>query len=621
MKRCLVYQMKTQPEMNPDRLSNVSGQAMVEFAILLIIIMSLCSGMLYSSRLLTFEFWAQQEARFIAFEQTWVPSEAGTNAIDQLDDTEYLHRPELLDRLDADKDSTDDGDIHDLLAFRSAVPAESIWKSKVDDYLPGSEDLTFLPIAYASQVIREVKSFGGTYLPQRDEYRTSSQDYLPGNKAERKYIELLERGEFGEKFCTAMVGLVERYGIEGSATPFSERDCASKYNQGFGEHIAENLDVRSFFLEYGEQIEWGLDARDGLQVALEREAASQFYSFFDTTVRTAFTTAGVYLPAQYISMLSLASDNMMQRLLTEGRYIGSIIAMGLIDVELISTGAQNVMSRDADAQQAAEEDMQGILFLDATNAADTGANLFWLWIDYLPLPPDFTLFFGNLFSGLMKNVLDQETDLWDPMIEQSNKMAEVTYDAAQGLFPAARRRWNTDNKTLTSRFYLVTQPWHITRRENGTGAYRQLGTEDDDKDDDESDEALIRRRVFGLYLFPARVSELLSPITGLIPGGAGDALEGVFSVFEGFDSIISVAKDFLLDNPLNDLLEAINQMPWLDDNLDFSFPEWPAVRPAAYPRTTEIEGDLTTGSARNFADFVQEQHDNNPDPDPEYHDD
>lgn len=618
MKRCF-YQRKILSDCLP--MTNAKGQAMVEFAILLIIIMSLCSGMLYSSRLLTFEFWAQQEARFIAFEQTWVPSEAGTDAESQLEDSEYLHRPEVLDRLDVDKDSTDDGDIHDLLAFRSTTPTPSIWKSKVDDYLPGAEDLTFLPVAYASQVVRGVKSFGGNFLPQRDEYRTRTQEYLPGNKVERKYIELLERGQFGEKFCTAMVGLVERYGIDGSVTPFSESDCASKYNKGFGEHIAENLDVRNFFLEYGEQIDWGLSAGDGLQVALEREVATQFYSFFDTTVRLAFNTVGVYLPAEYISLLGLASDEMMQRLLFEGRYMGSIIAMGLIDAELISTGAQNVMSRNADAQLAAEEDMQDLLFADATDAADTGANLFWLWIDYLPLPPDFTLFFGNLFSGLMKNVLDQETDLWDPLIEQSNKMAEVTYDAAQGLFPAARRRWNTDNKTLTSRFYLVTQPWHITRRENGTGAYRQLGTEDDDKDDDETDEALIRRRVFGLYLFPARPSDLLSPITGLIPGGAGSALDSVLSVFEGFDSIVSVAKDFLLDNPLNDLLDAINQMPWLEDNLDFTFPEWPAVRPAAYPRTQEIEGDLTTGSARNFEDFVQEQHDNNPEADPEYHDD
>ena len=68
------------------QIQRSSGQAMVELVLMLFLIMGLCIGMLFSIRLLTFQFWAQQEARYIAFEQVWPSAAVGNPAQDPIED-------------------------------------------------------------------------------------------------------------------------------------------------------------------------------------------------------------------------------------------------------------------------------------------------------------------------------------------------------------------------------------------------------------------------------------------------------------------------------------------------------------------------------------------------------
>src|SRR5262245_12400574 len=101
--------------------SHSSGQAMVEFVILLIVIMALCSGMLYCTRLLSADYWAQQEARYLAFEQEWAPREEYVDSvaepIQKLDDRLYFHRPRGVDAMDTDRKVDDAGGLNQLMSF------------------------------------------------------------------------------------------------------------------------------------------------------------------------------------------------------------------------------------------------------------------------------------------------------------------------------------------------------------------------------------------------------------------------------------------------------------------------------------------------------------------------
>jgi hypothetical protein len=187
------------------------------------------------------------------------------------------------------------------------------------------------------------------------------------------------------------------------------------------------------------------------------------------------------------------------------------------------------------------------------------------------------------------------------------------------VFPAIRRRFNTENIRLRSRFFLITQPWHIDRRVDGTGDYRELGGQLDTVNDS-TDEGVLRRRVAGFWLVPTPANGLVEPFLDV----AG--LEGVSSLLSTVDVLsgaLAVIKELLVENPLNKIFNAIKEIPGFN-SLEPPLPEWPAVRPQAYPGSNEIEGDKLmagSGDGRTFQDYIDEQREFNPEPDPTFGDD
>ena len=180
------------------------------------------------------------------------------------------------------------------------------------------------------------------------------------------------------------------------------------------------------------------------------------------------------------------------------------------------------------------------------------------------------------------------------------------------------QKYGNTNKTIAAKFYLVTQPWHITRQESANSGYRDLGDQDDNTGE-ESDEGVLRRRTFGFWLFPAQPAALIAPVMGVLSDEID--ISGALSVFEGFDSVITGLKSFLFNeetNPLLKLFSALDSLP-IPGKPDMSFPQWPTVRPDAYPRSKEISGDKLAGTPRDFDAFVKEQRDNNPKADPKFY--
>src|SRR6187402_783898 len=104
-----------------ERRRDEDGQAMVEFVIILIIVMAVCAGMCASIRLLTYQFWARQEARFLAFEQVWSADEFyndnNQDPVDLLDAGTDIGRPPIVTNRDHTRDANDDGNVTQLLSW------------------------------------------------------------------------------------------------------------------------------------------------------------------------------------------------------------------------------------------------------------------------------------------------------------------------------------------------------------------------------------------------------------------------------------------------------------------------------------------------------------------------
>lgn len=624
-----------------------SGQAMVEFVILLTIIMTLCAGMLYSSRLLTFEFWAQQEARYIAFEQTWVPSmwrtnEAGAvidDPIGELDNGAFLHRPELVGELEADKDINNDDGVTELISGAYASlrrvfsPEEStdgvkeapvmvastgsIWDRRTSTWFE-SEPFELLQTAHATQSPLVRRRVGGTSFPDNPRQAPRPRFFYGESPLEGHFVRLMKTVGFGERFCGAANNYLAKQPMVLDGHPFAAGDCAERFDRDFGIHIARNLDYKEFFRDYEYQLDWGLGAQEALEVTAERAIANQFYSFFDDAVSVMFSVSVPYIVGGRLSTSAELADESITRMLADLRYIGSSAAIGAIIAAFSSINWSDPGNQSSDIAKELEDTLTDILHVDAANLLPVIGNGFLLSPEYLPVPPTFGPFAGGLFSGPMRAVLSKEADsLETTLIDQSNKMAEVSYHADRGLFPAARRRWDTSGKVLTSRFYLVTQEWHIPRREGRTGDWRDKGTQDDDLDL-ETEEAILRRRVFGLWLIPTPLSAFLEPILGAVSGTeTGDVMEAMFGALEVLDGFVSLIKDFIADNPFLDLIEGLSEIPGIGSFIP-TLPEWPAVRPEAYPGSVEMQGDRMSGSVRSFPDYIEEQHNNNPEPDPEF---
>ena len=636
------------------RSRNCKGQAMTEFVILLIVIMTLCAGMLYTSRLLTFQYWAQQEARLIAFEQTWHAHSAYADPyhdpINNLDNGSTYRRPKAVERIqdDATKEVTDDGDIADLTGFWAklnlfdfksaddkavstpqtmlAKRAQTIWSRKTDEWFDG--EFSLVSTAFASQGVFGPGARGGDSVLDDDLPPKIKQVIERNEKLERGMQRILEMRGFGDKLCGMMDSLLDRRGYPQAARQFSASDCGKRYNRDFGMHLAHNVDFRNLFQEYSYELGDGFGEREALEIVLEAEVAGQYYSFFDTTVKAAMLGAIPYIVAQRLDYDFIEDGDYVVGLITDARYMGSSVAVASIVGDL---GALSVMPPfdNADDEKDFEDALNEVLHHDAADffggfvpGVDNG---FFLNPTYLPVPPYFGQIAGSLQSGLMINVLSNEDggflsvgeDLTDTLVNESNKEAIVEYPAQKGLFPAAIKRWG-GNKTLRAKFYLVTQPWHITRREGPFGDFRDKGGQFDEYDE-ETEEAVLRRRVGGLWLLPSDITAMLQPITDLLPGELG----GVVSAFEGVGGFLEEIITFVKNNPLNDILNFLHDLPGIGAIVP-TFPEWPSVRPGAYPGSEELTGndgegsDQLMGENRSFNDYVKEQEDNDPDPDPEF---
>ena len=632
------------------RLQNCRAQTMVEFAFLLIVIMTLCAGMLWTSRLLTFEFWAQQEARFLAFEQTWVPytfrhDANGTLTDDpqgELGNGSFFHRPGLVSSLPVNRSVDNDDGLLELISnayaavighseseriseiqdqdapLMVASNTPSVWKKKTAEWLD-SDSVELVNTAYASQLLDARSSIrGGQHLPDRAPNPLPK--FFPGdNPMERAFVKGLNTVRFGEKLCTRYANYLSDRGY--NPGKLTSAECGKQMNHDFGIHLARNQDWREYFNEYGEQLDWGLDQGEALQIVTEKTIAAHFYSFFDTAVKIAYFSWPVFGVTERLDAMTVVGDSSVTRMLSELRYIGSTAAIGAIDLGIIAAaGEPNATSGDPDTYKSFQDFLVDILHVDAANILPVIGNGFLLNPTYLPVPPTFGPAAGGFFTGPMRAVLSKEEDLVDPLIEESNKLIEVHYNASEGSFAAARRRWNTEGIILTSRFYLVTQPWHIHRREgSGMGSYREKGDQGDDLSE-ETDEGVLRRRVFGLWLFPTPPSAFLEPVIGALSSvsGGGD-LSGVLDVLDVIAAPAEFAKDFFFDNPFIDFVQSMSELPILGE-LFPAPPELPAVRPDAYPGSIELKNDKMSGQGdRTYNDYIQEQKDHNPDPNPTFH--
>ncbi|MCB0358929.1 MAG: pilus assembly protein, partial [Bdellovibrionales bacterium] len=626
-----------------------AGQAMVEFVLILFLVMILCSGMLFAHRLLLFQFWAQQEARYIAFEQTWVPHWASVDPystpISDLSDGAFYHRPSSVERIqgDAEKDVSDDGDVTDLTGFwakadepssptktmLASLRGEDMWYRRTGSL--SDLDLSLVATAFASSPIDDMFHSSDSISLDPRENVDQPRDVRDQELGE-KFTYLLERGGFGEKLCNAMEGFLARRGVSRGSSYFSDEECPAYFEREFGEQLGDNLDFPAIFRDFGYELDWGLEPHEALQVTVERAVAEQFYamSAFDTAVKAAFLGAIPYITAGRLDVTPLPFAGKTLQMIGDARYLGSSVAVGLVNTQL-SALVLGLPTSNADAEKALEDAANLILHHDAADFFGGYApgvdNGFFLNPLYLPVPPYFGQVAGSLQSGLMKNVLAREggslfsaEDLIEPWVDNSNKLAEVDYFAGNGLFPAATKRWS-GNRTLTSRFYLVTQPWHIRRRESPFGPFREKGDQYDDWDD-VTEEAMLRRRVEGLWLFPSNIVALAEPITDLLPGELGGVMDG----FEAIGSIIGDIKSFVLvDNPLFDILDFLSNIPGFGAFVP-TIPKWPAVRPDAYPQSAEMTSNSSTAlgsdqlmdEQRNFEDYIDEQLDNDPIAAPEF---
>ena len=511
----------------------------------------------------------------------------------------------------------------------------SIWHRTTSEWLASVKKRTeFVKAAYAG-LSGEVRhsSKDDQVLPNLHQPRSAQailSEYSP-NSLERGVYRVLETVDFGEKFCEGMRDVFSKHNWQPGVQAFSGRACGETYNTDFAIHLAQNVDMKELFRDYAYQLKGGVDHGQALDAVLQVEVTNQFYSFFDNAVALARVGAVPYIVGVRAEKALGGSLQDVIRIISDARYVGSSIAVGLISGgQLTQVLGVDPTSRDVAAEKSLQDTAFSVLHADVPDASYALNPL------YLPVPP---MFFGGMSAiqnAAMESVLrggeneigdffgdpaGDDSDLIDPLIHNSNKEGVVRYNSGKGIFPAAARRFK-NRPILTSRFFMVTQPWHITRRESPTGAYRQIGTQTDGIGE-LTEEAMLRRRVAGLWLFPSAPGAFLeAPFEYLDV----DGLDAVFDIVSGLDSFIGTIKTQLIDNPITKLFDALSDIP-LIGGLVPVIPKFPAVRPAAYPDSIELRDqahsgdDELTGEVRNFSDYVDEQLDYDPAPKPEFDND
>lgn len=586
-------------------MRRAKGQALVEFVILLIIIMTLIMGMLYFFRLHLYKSWAQQEARYIAFEETWVPKAyykaTGQSPLTGIQgQASGFIRPGEVSRLSVNRSNTRYGSMTDLIPPLFAKLEPQIGEG-------ASSTGLFVSTAFAARQLSERSA--GSERQRKLEVLPSEVPSLDVALEQR-----LEQGGFGEKFCTAArdkLGTLAR-----TTPPFSALDCEKRVNRDLARTLARESDIQEIFRDIGGRIDGGMSPESAIEAAVSDAVASGFYTFFSEAVQAAFVVAPGELFLETVDFGINLIDPGIARMLLELRYIGSTAAVLAIRVESLSVAARSYNNRSWRAEKTYEEGIQDILHVDAANIFPVLGNGYLLNPLYLPVPPKFGRTAGGFFTGTMASVLSLDAALRDELINDTVRRVSVTYDYGQGVFAGAASRFRTEGRTLSSRFVIDTNPWHIERRLNGTGNYATKG-EEFDTVNQPTDEGRLRRRVSGLWLFPTPPDAFFDPILAFV---GLEELSGLVSAFRPVGDIISQIKSFVTNNPLTELTNALANLPIIG-SLVPRLPVWPVVRPDAYPRSEEMTGDRKMGGARNFTDYVDEQRRFNPPANPKFNND
>lgn len=595
-----------------------SGQSLVEFSILLFLIMLLCVGMLFFWRLLSFQFWAQQEARYLAFEQTWAAREAnlqqGLNPLLELEDGAYFRRPEMVSGLRNHRSAADAGSLSDLLPplvhldigdNQSEQNVMYASKSKGADKKPYFVskllDLNLISSAYATAGGGDIRQSSLSQLQdeQSDTYIDGLPKY-PVNNITPSFVELLTKESFGEKLCDDLLLLLKRYkhspdylGID-----FSSSNCAKSMNLAFAEHLSNNVNFKTLFRSYGESLFLGATPKEGFAQVAREETARQFFSFFDQTIREVRGAAAITMlsyESQNISNLSV--DESVRRMITEARYVGSVIAVSTKILEKLGEFSSEVdhENRDYRVEKQIEDSAVSLLHKDVDFSSLV--NDFSLSVSALPVPVEYKSLAADLQRGVIENALFfEDGSILQDQVYSSNKLIEVGYEANRGIFRAAKRRGlSGENVWLTGRFYLVTQEWSLPRR-SSNGEYYSL----------EEDEDRLQERVKGLWLFPKKPSEFVRPITNLV---GLEELGEVLNLVGELENLLGDVVRFIDDSPLDEIINALEHIPFIGSFIS-GIPDWPAVRVESYPHSQELTTDrLMSGSdgVRNFQDYLNEQ--------------
>ena len=616
------------------------GQAMSEFVILLTVLMVMAAGMIYISRLLTFQYFAREEARFITFQQTWsakmgevVPGTVSMNTADK-------GAPEYVRKTVPNRSSLVEGNLQSIIArnnisqngntINTAMPEDqiflasaknSIWDRKTSEWYDDFKN-SLISNAYARS--REI---------------TPSDSWETANRRESElelgFIAILEEGEFGEKFCQSMVQIISSYGLKAEMTPFAGKYCTKDYNTLFGLHLARNVDFRNLFAHYGKLLEAKKSPEQALQMLGTREIRNQFYSLFDKKIKNTMKNAMSFLiEGAETSDILIAGD--FSGLLLKAKYKGGRNAVQAI-FNFIDPIHNNSSLRKVDVELQREVIRNRILHADVFTDPLWGKKSFNISNEFSPIPADFTKAQAALFDGVMKNVLTKEPGLVNLWINNTNIETNISYPPQQGIFPFLVGRFAMAKKPLSAKYFLFDQPWFISRQipqrvygrpyrfcrgflgsflcrfyrsTSYTYGYRALGSEDDLMTS-ESEEGLLRRRTYGLWLVPSDAQAMFSPLTKLAGSGAANAFDAGSAVLNAPGFVKDQLSTFLNGEGLpmlSSLVDAVNSIPEIF-GFDFTPPVLPAVRPQAYPNSKEIEGDnlMGSGTNRTMSDYRSEQ--------------
>ncbi len=128
--------------------------------------------------------------------------------------------------------------------------------------------------AYANLVSGDRTLLGGA-VKERPKQRTQLSVWDPTirNDMERSIVTLLDRGEFGPRFCAVMQAIALKHAHQKLEEHFADKSCAPHYTKSFGLYLARTTDPRQVFRDMELQLESGFTAPTAVTAAIETNVA------------------------------------------------------------------------------------------------------------------------------------------------------------------------------------------------------------------------------------------------------------------------------------------------------------------------------------------------------------